>query len=124
VERRKVQVVLWAVLFILQTFLAVVLMFLLAVQTRIDPTQLQSFDLSKTYSSRLAEKGQLTADDQRKLLELSKDYEKKIASHLGFEASMINEMRGLYWQLLLFLGIVVAVQTILATLSMRKSSEQ
>src|SRR5258708_7679141 len=118
-ERRKIQIALWAVLFILQAFLAGLLTLGLVTQSRTEPAQLQSFDLSKVYSSRLAEKGQLSVDDQNKLLALCKDYEQKIFAHIKFEGSMLNELRGFYGQLLLFLGIALVVQIALATLSLK-----
>jgi len=120
-EPKKIQIALWAVLFILQTFLAGFLTLGLVTQSRSEPAQLQSFDLSKIYSSRLAEKGQLSVDDQNKLLALCKEYEQKIFAHIKFESSMLNELRGFYEQLLLFLGIALVVQIALATLSLKAS---
>ena len=118
-EQRKLQIAMWILLFVLQAFLAALLIFVLVVQSPVESSKLQSFDLSNVYSRRLAESGQLTADDQNGLLALCKDYEKKLSAHVSLEASMLNEMRGFYWQLLLFLGIVVLVQIVLAKLTLK-----
>jgi hypothetical protein len=118
-QRRQVQAGLWAALILFQILVAALLIFGLMMQGKAEPAQSPSFQPSRTYNSILAEKGQLTVEDQRKLLSLTVDLEKMVEAHSRFEASMLNEVRGLYAQLLFFLAITITLQVVLAIFGLR-----
>jgi hypothetical protein len=122
VDYRKVQIALWAVLLTLQVFLLTSLAFPLLVQSRIETEGLEYFDMSNTFSKRLAVNGQLSVNEQNKLLALAKDYEQIIRAHSNLEASMANEVLGLYGWLMVFVAITLVVQILLAVVSLKRPS--
>ena len=121
-DYRKVQIALWAVLLTLQVFLLTSLAFPLLVQSRIETEGLEYFDMSNTFSKRLAVNGQLSVNEQNKLIALAKDYEQIIRAHSNLEASMANEVLGLYGWLMVFVAITLVVQILLAVVSLKRPS--
>jgi hypothetical protein len=117
-ERRKVQIALWVVLFLLQA-LAVGVLTVLLLKQPIETTQPRPFQMSKVYSTVLAEKGQLPVEDQRKLLSLAVDLEKMLDTDARLKAWTLSVMRESVAGLLLFLVFTIALQALIAVITLR-----
>jgi hypothetical protein len=117
-ERRKVQIALWVVLFLLQA-LAVGVLTVLLLKQPIETTQPRPFQMSKVYSTVLAEKGQLPVEDQRKLLSLAVDLEKMLDADARLKAWTLNVIRESVAGLLLFLAFTIVLQALIAVMTLR-----
>jgi hypothetical protein len=117
-ERRKVQIALWVVLFLLQA-LAVGVLTVLLLKQPIETTQPRPFQMSKVYSTVLAEKGQLPVEDQRKLLSLAVDLEKMLDTDARLKAWTLSVMRESVAGLLLFLVFTIVLQALIAVMTLR-----
>jgi hypothetical protein len=117
-ERRKVQIAPWVVLFLLQA-LAVGVLTVLLLKQPIETTQPRPFQMSKVYSTVLAEKGQLPVEDQRKLLSLAVDLEKMLDADARLKAWTLNVIRESVAGLLLFLAFTIVLQALIAVMTLR-----
>lgn len=117
-ESRKVQIALWVVLFLLQA-LAVGVLTVLLLKQPIETTQPHPFQMSKVYSTVLAEKGQLPVEDQRKLLSLAADLEKMLDADGRLKAWTLNVIWESVAGLLLFLTFTIVLQALLAVITLR-----
>jgi len=113
------QIGLWVILFILQALALGVLTVVLLKQPRVEATQPHSVQMSKAYSTVLAEKGQLPIEDQRKLLALAMDLETMLQTDARLQTSTLNVIRDLLSALLLFLGFIVVLQVLIAAMTLR-----
>lgn len=112
---------LWVVLFVLQGLVALALVVGLARQSADSQGASKRFAPSSTYAKILADKPELSVDQQRQLLGLCQDLEGMLQTHIRLESAMLAETRNLFVYVLVFIGATLLLQILIAVTTSKRS---